>query len=95
MYGKPLAYIVKIDSISPIEGADKIELAHVMDYTAEAILKHYNIDKNGESSSPFMWTTLTKTNLGGDYVMLEELLKKIENPDPALLHPADYTLPKE
>ena len=33
MYGKPLAYIVKIDSISPIEGADKIELAHVMDYT--------------------------------------------------------------
>ncbi len=34
-------------------------------------------------------------NLRGEYVMLEELLKKIENPDPALLHPADYTLPKE
>lgn len=33
MYGKPLAYIVKIDGISPIEGADKIELAQVMDYT--------------------------------------------------------------
>ena len=33
MYGKQLAYIVKIDSISLIEGADKIELAHVMDYT--------------------------------------------------------------
>ena len=64
-------------------------------YTAEAILKHYNTDKNGKSLSPFKWTTLTKTNLGGDYVMLEELLKKIENPDPALLHPADYTLPKE
>lgn len=64
-------------------------------YTAEAILKHYNADKNGKSSSPFKWTTLAKTNLGGDYVMLEDLLKKIENPDPALLHPADYTLPKE
>lgn len=64
-------------------------------YTTEAILKHYNADKNGKSSLPFTWTTLAKTNLGGDYVMLEELLKKIENPDPALLHPADYTLPKE
>ena len=64
-------------------------------YTAESILKHYNADENGKSSSPFKWTTLAKTNLGGDYVMLEELLKKIENPDPALLHPADYTLPKE
>ena len=39
MYGKPLAYIVKIDSISPIEGADKIELAHVMDYTV-VVKKH-------------------------------------------------------
>lgn len=64
-------------------------------YTTEAILKHYNADKNGKSLSPFKWTTLAKTNLGGDYVMLEDLLKKIENPDPALLHPADYTLPKE
>lgn len=64
-------------------------------YTAESMLKHYDADKNGKSSSPFKWTTLAKTNLGGDYVMLEELLKKIENPDPALLHPADYTLPKE
>lgn len=33
MYGKPLAYIVKIKSVEPIAGADKIELAHVMDYT--------------------------------------------------------------
>ena len=64
-------------------------------YTAEANLKHYNADKNGKSSSPFKWTTHAKTNLGGDYAMLEELLKKIENPDPALLHPADYTLPEE
>lgn len=32
MYGKPLAYIVKINDITPISGADKIELAHVMDY---------------------------------------------------------------
>lgn len=33
MYGKPLAYIVKINDVTSIEGADKIELAHVMDYT--------------------------------------------------------------
>lgn len=33
MYGKPLAYIVKINDVTPIEGADKIELAHVLDYT--------------------------------------------------------------
>ena len=44
MYGKPLAYIVKIDSISLIEGADKIELAHVMDLcivTLYLIYKEY------------------------------------------------------
>lgn len=33
MYGKPLMYVVKIDEISPIEKADKIELAKVMDYS--------------------------------------------------------------
>lgn len=33
MYGKPLAYVVKIDEVSPIAGADRIELAKVMDYT--------------------------------------------------------------
>lgn len=33
MFGKPLAYIVKIDAVTPIEGADRIELAKVMDYT--------------------------------------------------------------
>ena len=33
MYGKRLAYTVKIKDIKPIEGADKIELATVMDYT--------------------------------------------------------------
>lgn len=33
MYGKKLAYTVKIKDIKPIEGADKIELAQVMDYT--------------------------------------------------------------
>jgi len=33
MYGKPLAYIVKINEISPIEGADRIEIAKVMDYS--------------------------------------------------------------
>ena len=33
MYGKKLAYTVKIKDIKPIEGADKIELATVMDYT--------------------------------------------------------------
>ena len=33
MYGKRLAYTVKIKDIKPIEGADKIELAQVMDYT--------------------------------------------------------------
>ena len=39
MYGKPLAYIVKINDITPIEGADKIELAHVLDYTV-VVKKH-------------------------------------------------------
>ena len=33
MYGKRLAYTVKIKDVKPIEGADKIELARVMDYT--------------------------------------------------------------
>lgn len=33
MYGKRLAYTVKIKDMKPIEGADKIELAQVMDYT--------------------------------------------------------------
>lgn len=33
MYGKPLAYIAKIETIAPIEGADRIELAQVMDYS--------------------------------------------------------------
>ena len=33
MYGKPLMYVVKIAEISPIENADKIELAKVMDYS--------------------------------------------------------------
>lgn len=39
MYGKPLAYIVKINDVTPIEGADKIELAHVLDYTV-VVKKH-------------------------------------------------------
>ena len=30
MYGKRLAYTVKIEDVKPIEGADKIELAQVM-----------------------------------------------------------------
>lgn len=33
MYGKPLAYIVKINEVNPIEGADRIEIAKVMDYS--------------------------------------------------------------
>lgn len=33
MFGKPLAYIVKIKNIREIPGADKIELATVLDYT--------------------------------------------------------------
>jgi len=33
MFGKPLAYIVKIKEIREIPGADRIELASVMDYT--------------------------------------------------------------
>lgn len=33
MYGKPLAYIVQIKDIREIPGADRIELASVMDYT--------------------------------------------------------------
>lgn len=33
MFGKPLAYIVKIKDIREIPGADRIELATVMDYT--------------------------------------------------------------
>lgn len=33
MYGKPLAYVVKVGEIREIPGADRIELASVMDYT--------------------------------------------------------------
>lgn len=33
MYGKPLAYTVKINEVNPIEGADRIEIAKVMDYS--------------------------------------------------------------
>ena len=33
MYGKPLAYVVRIKEIREIPGADRIELASVMDYT--------------------------------------------------------------
>lgn len=33
MFGKPLAYIVKIKDVREIPGADKIELATVLDYT--------------------------------------------------------------
>lgn len=33
MYGKRLAYIVKIKDVMSIPNADRIELAHVLDYT--------------------------------------------------------------
>lgn len=33
MYGKPLAYVVRVGEIREIPGADRIELASVMDYT--------------------------------------------------------------
>lgn len=39
MFGKPLAYIVKIKEIREIPGADRIELATVMDYTV-VVKKH-------------------------------------------------------
>ena len=49
MYGKPLAYIVKINEIREIPGADRIELASVMDYTVVVKKNEYtpNILKNG------------------------------------------------
>lgn len=53
--------------------------------TANNILKEYYAQKNGTSQSPFPWTTVAKINLDDASVILEEVLKKIENPDPALL----------
>lgn len=43
MYGKPLAYIVKIKDIREIPGADRIELATVMDYTV--VVKRMNTNQ--------------------------------------------------
>ena len=44
MYGKPLMYAVKVNAITTIEGADKIELAHVMDYTVVVKKGEYKPD---------------------------------------------------
>lgn len=43
MYGKPLAYIVKINEIREIPGADRIELASVMDYTVVVKKNEYKV----------------------------------------------------
>lgn len=45
MFGKPLAYIVKIKNIREIPGADKIELATVLDYT---VVVNKNEYKSGD-----------------------------------------------
>ena len=60
--------------------------------TANNILREYYAQEKGTSKSPFSWRTIAKINLDDDYVMLEELLKKMENPDPALLKPEEYCL---
>jgi len=44
MYGKPLMYAVKVNAVTSIEGADKIELAHVMDYTVVVKKGEYKPD---------------------------------------------------
>ena len=44
MFGKPLAYIVKIKEIREIPGADRIELASVMDYTVVVKKNEYKPD---------------------------------------------------
>ena len=44
MFGKPLAYIVKIKEIREIPGADRIELATVMDYTVVVKKNEYKPD---------------------------------------------------
>ena len=47
MFGKPLAYIVKIKDIREIPGADRIELATVMDYTVVVKKGEYKPDDLG------------------------------------------------
>lgn len=44
MYGKPLAYIVKIKDIREIPGADNVELATVLDYTVVVKKNKYKPD---------------------------------------------------
>lgn len=60
--------------------------------TANNILREYYAQQNGTSKSPFPWTTVAKFNLDDAYIMLEEVVKKIENPDPALLKPEEYCI---
>jgi hypothetical protein len=60
--------------------------------TGNNILREYYAQKEGTSKSPFPWTTIAQINLDDDHVMLEEVIKKLENPDPALLNPEDYCL---
>lgn len=47
MFGKPLAYIVKIKDIREIPGADEIELATVLDYTVVVKKNEYKPDDLG------------------------------------------------
>lgn len=47
MFGKPLAYIVKIKDIREIPGADKIELATVLDYTVVVKKNEYKLGDLG------------------------------------------------
>lgn len=60
--------------------------------TTNNILREYYAQKNGTSKSPFPWTTVAKINLDDASVMLEEVVKRIENPDPALLKPEEYCI---
>lgn len=62
--------------------------------TANNILREYYAQKNGISKSPFPWTTIAKINLDDESVMLEEVVKQIENPDPALLKPEENCIKK-
>lgn len=62
--------------------------------TANNILREYYAQQNGISKSPFPWTTVAKINLDDASVVLEEVIKKIENPDPALLKPEEYCIKK-
>ncbi len=79
MYGKPLMYVVKIDEISPIENADKIELAKVMDYS---IIVKKNEFAPGDLALYVEVDSLLPNGLeGADNVRANELTSSLKSMD--------------